>query len=104
MDEAHYIKNAEARRTVNVNNLSKHASRTLFMTGTALENKVDEMIALIKMLQPRIAVQVQGMAHICCASIPEKINRWFRCVLRLNCCENMIKVGWDRAQHIRPDA
>lgn len=67
VDEAHYIKNAEARRTVNVNNLSKHASRTLFMTGTALENKVDEMIALIKMLQPRIAVQVQGMAFLSAA-------------------------------------
>lgn len=67
VDEAHYIKNPEARRTVNVRNLSSHASRTLFMTGTALENKVDEMIALIKMLQPRIAAQIQGMAFMSAA-------------------------------------
>jgi SNF2 family DNA or RNA helicase len=68
VDEAHYIKNPEARRTMNVKNLSRHASRTLFMTGTALENKVDEMIALIKMLQPRIAAQVQGMAFMSAAT------------------------------------
>ena len=46
VDEAHYIKNPEAKRTVNVNNICKHADNILFMTGTALENKVDEMMLL----------------------------------------------------------
>jgi len=55
VDEAHYIKNPTARRTVNVVEISKHAERLVFMTGTALENKVDEMITLIDMLNPRIA-------------------------------------------------
>lgn len=64
VDEAHYIKNPEARRTVNVKNISNHTERLLFMTGTALENKVDEMIALIKILQPTIASQVSGMAFL----------------------------------------
>ena len=64
VDEAHYIKNPEARRSVNVKNISMHAERLLFMTGTALENKVDEMIALIRILQPRIADKVQGMAFM----------------------------------------
>jgi SNF2 family DNA or RNA helicase len=64
VDEAHYIKNPEARRTVNVKNISNHAERLLFMTGTALENKVDEMIELIKILQPTIASQVRGMAFM----------------------------------------
>lgn len=67
VDEAHYIKNPEARRTINVKNLSNHATRTLLMTGTALENNVDEMIALIKMLRPRIATQIQGMAFLSAA-------------------------------------
>lgn len=67
VDEAHYIKNPEARRTVNVKNISLHADRLMFMTGTALENKVDEMISLIGMLQPRIAYQVQGMAFMSAA-------------------------------------
>lgn len=67
VDEAHYIKNPEARRTVNVKNISTHAERLMFMTGTALENKVDEMISLIKILQPRIASRVQGMAFMSAA-------------------------------------
>ena len=69
VDEAHYIKNPEARRTVNVKNISNHAERLLFMTGTALENKVDEMISLIQILQPTIATQVAGMAFM--ASAPQ---------------------------------
>jgi SNF2 family DNA or RNA helicase len=69
VDEAHYIKNPEARRTVNVKNISNHAERLLFMTGTALENKVDEMISLIQILQPTIASQVAGMAFM--ASAPQ---------------------------------
>ena len=64
VDEAHYIKNPEARRTVNTVNLSQHAERLLFMTGTALENKVDEMIGLIQLLQPNIANQVKHIAFM----------------------------------------
>lgn len=64
VDEAHYIKNSGARRTVNTVNLSKHADRLLFMTGTALENKVDEMIGLIELLQPNIARQIKNIAFM----------------------------------------
>ncbi|MCD8327099.1 MAG: DEAD/DEAH box helicase [Lachnospiraceae bacterium] len=67
VDEAHYIKNPEARRTVNVKAIGNHADRMLFMTGTALENKVDEMIALIQILQPRIASQIKSMAYLSAA-------------------------------------
>ncbi|MBR6676720.1 MAG: DEAD/DEAH box helicase, partial [Clostridia bacterium] len=62
VDEAHYIKNPEARRSINTVKLSKHAERILFMTGTALENKVDEMIELISHLQPKIANDVRNIA------------------------------------------
>ena len=64
IDEAHYIKNPKARRTVHVKKMSEHAQRILFMTGTALENKVDEMIELISVLQPAIASQVRSMASL----------------------------------------
>lgn len=67
VDEAHYIKNPKARRSINVKNISMHAERLLFMTGTALENKVDEMISLIRILQPHIASQIQGMAFMSAA-------------------------------------
>lgn len=64
VDEAHYIKNPEAQRTTYVKVLCTHAERLLFMTGTALENKVAEMIELIKILQPQVAVQVRGMEFL----------------------------------------
>ena len=69
VDEAHYVKNPEAQRTKNVTNLSDHTERLLFMTGTALENKVDEMISLIKILQPTVASSVRGMEFL--SSAPE---------------------------------
>ena len=64
VDEAHYIKNPLAQRTMNVNAISEHAERLLFMTGTALENKVEEMVSLINMLQPKIATSVYGMEFL----------------------------------------
>ena len=64
VDEAHYIKNAEARRSVNTRNLAKHTDRLLFMTGTALENNVDEMISLIDVLNPSVASQVKSLAFM----------------------------------------
>ena len=67
VDEAHYIKNPEAHRTINVTNIGMHAERLLFMTGTALENKVDEMVALIQILQPRIAAQVSSIKYLSAA-------------------------------------
>ena len=61
VDEAHYIKNPDACRSINTKRLSIYADRLLFMTGTALENKVEEMTSLIEILQPEIAKEVQGM-------------------------------------------
>ncbi|MCM1543648.1 MAG: SNF2-related protein [Blautia sp.] len=69
VDEAHYIKNPEARRTMNVKELGDHADRLLFMTGTALENKVNEMVSLIQILQPEVAFQVRNMLSL--ASAPQ---------------------------------
>ena len=64
VDEAHYIKNPSAARTKNVINISKRAERMLFMTGTALENRVDEMIALLRILKPEIAAKANSMASL----------------------------------------
>ena len=64
VDEAHYIKNRETRRSKSVRELCSHADRLLFMTGTALENKVSEMISLIQVLQPKIASQAESIAFM----------------------------------------
>lgn len=73
VDEAHYIKNPEAKRTINTKELCKHTGRLLFMTGTALENRVEEMISLISILQPKIALMVQDLAFM--ASAPQFRNK-----------------------------
>lgn len=73
VDEAHYIKNPDAHRTINVKKISDHAERLLFMTGTALENKVDEMVSLIKILQPDVAASVRGMEFL--SSAPQFRSR-----------------------------
>ena len=67
VDEAHYIKNPEANRTINVIKLCNSADRLLFMTGTALENNVSEMIGLMKILQPETARKVYGMEAMAAA-------------------------------------
>ena len=64
VDEAHYCKNPEANRTINVRTLSKHTDRILYMTGTALENKVDEMIELISHLQPKVAEEIKNYSFM----------------------------------------
>ena len=76
VDEAHYIKSAKAKRSISVRKLCDYTSRILFMTGTALENNVDEMVSLIEVLQPQIAGKVQDLTFM--ASAPqfrEKIAR-----------------------------
>lgn len=69
VDEAHYIKNETAQRSKHVRALAEHAERILFMTGTALENKVEEMVSLITVLQPDVAQSVHGMEAL--SSAPE---------------------------------
>ena len=74
VDEAHYIKNQNTRRSKNTVRLSLSAERLLFMTGTALENNVDEMISLIDILRPSIAASIKKLAFIGSAQIfKEKI-------------------------------
>ena len=69
VDEAHYIKNIEAQRSKNVRKLCMHAENIMFMTGTALENKVSEMVSLMEVLSPAVARSVHGMEFL--ASAPE---------------------------------
>lgn len=67
VDEAHYIKNEKAQRTVNVRKVCEHAERVLYMTGTALENRVEEMIALVNHLRPDIAAELTQYAFMAAA-------------------------------------
>lgn len=64
VDEAHYIKNPEAKRTIRTREIAGHAKRLLFMTGTPLENKVEEMQALIEVLRPDIGAEIAPLANL----------------------------------------
>jgi SNF2 family DNA or RNA helicase len=58
VDEAHYVKNPRARRTIAVRDFIEFSERTLFLTGTPMENRVEEFQTLVRHLQPRLAAKV----------------------------------------------
>ena len=60
VDEAHFIKNPAAARSQAVEAAIAGAQRTLFLTGTPMENRVQEFRNLVDYLQPRIAARVSA--------------------------------------------
>jgi len=63
-DEAHYVKNPETQRTKALLGLLARTEYTLFMSGTPLENNVDEMCFLVRCLRPDIAQQLDGVKYL----------------------------------------
>ena len=61
VDEAHFVKNPQAQRTKALIAASEFTGRILYMTGTPLENRVDEMCFLIGCLRSDIAAKVSEM-------------------------------------------
>lgn len=64
VDEAHYVKNPEAQRTVAMQKLLNKTESVLYMSGTPLVNRVDEMCFLVNCLQPEIAKQLEAVKNI----------------------------------------
>lgn len=54
-DEAHYVKNPYALRTRSLMSLASRSDHVLYMTGTPIENNVDEMCFLMSTLQSETA-------------------------------------------------
>ncbi|MFI9589515.1 DEAD/DEAH box helicase [Nonomuraea sp. NPDC052265] len=52
VDEAHFVKNPQARRSKAVAGWCAQVGRALFMTGTPMENRVEEFRSLVDHLQP----------------------------------------------------
>jgi len=67
-DEAHYIKNPMAKRTQALLIIKKRAKNCLFMTGTPLENRVDEMCFIIKCLRPDLAEELEELSYFSSAA------------------------------------
>jgi superfamily II DNA or RNA helicase len=62
VDEAHYAKNPEARRSKAVAEWASRVDRVLFLTGTPMENRVDEFRNLVGYLQPDVLDRLDGAA------------------------------------------
>ncbi|MFI1092003.1 DEAD/DEAH box helicase [Streptomyces sp. NPDC020917] len=58
VDEAHYVKNPETRRSRAVAEWAAGSERVLFLTGTPMENRVGEFRALVRHLQPDLVPEV----------------------------------------------
>ena len=61
IDEAHYIKNPDAKRTKYIHALENESKRILLMTGTPLENRVVEMCNLIDFIRPDMSWEVRSL-------------------------------------------
>ena len=64
IDEAHYIKNPKALRTKRIRTLQDESQRIVLMTGTPLENHVDEMCELIGFVKPELAGEIRKYAGL----------------------------------------
>ncbi|MCA1671385.1 MAG: DEAD/DEAH box helicase, partial [Actinobacteria bacterium] len=60
VDEAHYVKNPQARRSQAVRRWTARVDRVLFLTGTPMENRVEEFKNLVDYLQPGLALRIDG--------------------------------------------
>ena len=61
VDEAHYAKNMTAERTKAVRRWADATSRVLFLTGTPMENRVDEFRVLVSHLQPGLVPRISSV-------------------------------------------
>lgn len=61
-DEAHYIKNPDAQRTRRSLALIRGCERTILLTGTPLENRIEEFRNLVGYLRPDLMVRATEFA------------------------------------------
>lgn len=68
VDEAHYIKNPDALRTQRTSQLIESCERAVLLTGTPLENRLDEFRNLVGYLRPDLVLDANEFA-------PKKFRR-----------------------------
>jgi SNF2 family DNA or RNA helicase len=60
VDEAHFVKNPATQRARAVTEYIERSGRATFLTGTPLENKVEEFHNLVSYLQPNVAERLNA--------------------------------------------
>ena len=58
-DEAHYVKNPQTRRAQTLARWTGHTERVLLLTGTPMENRVEEFRNLVGYVQPDLAPEIR---------------------------------------------
>jgi len=58
VDEAHFVKNPKAKRSQAIAELCARSGAVAFLTGTALENRVEELHSLVTTVQPALSEAV----------------------------------------------
>jgi SNF2 family DNA or RNA helicase len=61
VDEAHSVKNPETQRTQSVVRLCGQTEHVVFMSGTALENRLSELQFLVTTVQPKVSAEVASL-------------------------------------------
>jgi SNF2 family DNA or RNA helicase len=59
VDEAHYVKNPDTRRARSVAAWTRRCERVLFLTGTPMENRVEEFRAVLRHVRPDLVPAVR---------------------------------------------
>lgn len=72
VDEAHYIKNISTGRTRTISKWLDRSPNVIFLTGTPLENRLDEFIALAKLLDSKMG---NDLSRVALAAGPESFRR-----------------------------
>ncbi|WBB51179.1 DEAD/DEAH box helicase [Verrucosispora sp. WMMA2044] len=62
VDEAHYVKNPQAQRSIRTKELVARADRAILLTGTPLENRVDEFRNLASYVRPDLTVDATDLS------------------------------------------
>lgn len=72
VDEAHYVKNPETKRSRAVAAWCERNERVLFLTGTPMENRAEEFRVLVAYLQPRLAATLRSHEVVAGATVFRK--------------------------------
>ncbi|GAA3156398.1 DEAD/DEAH box helicase [Nonomuraea roseoviolacea] len=72
VDEAHYVKNPRTKRATTVAEWCRRTERVLFLTGTPMENRVEEFRTLISYLRPDLAAELRGSDVVAGAQVFRK--------------------------------
>jgi SNF2 family DNA or RNA helicase len=72
VDEAHYIKNIATGRTRTIQKWLERSPNVIFLTGTPLENRVEEFVALAKLLDSKMGNE---LSRVALAAGPESFRK-----------------------------